>query len=83
MNTTPNWSSPYYGANSICANYLEVADTLEGWGLLYTAPIGGSPDYHLLANAAFLSWFARESPSTGVGGLYDLGGAFSTYSTAC
>ncbi len=37
---------------------------------------------YLLANAAFLSWFARQSPSTAIGGLYDLGGIFSTYSTA-
>ena len=38
---------------------------------------------YLLANGAFLSWFARQSPSTAIGGLYDLGGVFSTYSTAC
>jgi len=82
MNNAPAWTSPYYGAGSICANYLEVADTLEGWGLLYANPIGSSTNY-LLANAAFLSWFARQSPSTGIGGLYDLGGVFSTYSTAC
>jgi hypothetical protein len=83
LNTTPAWSSPYYGAGSICANYLEVADTLEGWPFLLAAQPIGSSTYYLLANAAFLSWFARQSPSTGIGGLYDLGGAFSTYSTAC
>jgi hypothetical protein len=56
---------------------------LEGWPfLLYFDQIGSSTDY-LLANAAFLSWFARQSPSTGIDGLYDLGGAFNTYSTAC
>jgi hypothetical protein len=77
MNTAPAWSSPYYG--NYCATPLEVADTLEGGPWLVAA---SAPKY-LLANAAFLSWFARQSPSTAIGGLYDLGGIFSTYSTAC
>lgn len=57
---------------------LEVADPIEGFGALYL-PL----DQHLLTDGAFLSWFARQSPSTAIGGLYDLGGIFSTYSTAC
>jgi hypothetical protein len=76
MNTTPAWSSPYYG--NFCQTSLEVADPLEGWfGKV-------SPDSkYLLADGAFLPWFARQSPSTAIGGLYDLGGIFSMYSTAC
>jgi hypothetical protein len=78
-NTAPAWSSPYYFDNYYCATPLEVADTLEdGPSLVATS----APRY-LLANAAFLSWFARQNPSTAIGGLYDLGGIFSTYSTAC
>ena len=83
LNTTPGWSSPYYGGSAYCANYLEVADVVEFWPfLLYVNQIGSSTNY-LLADAAFLSWFARESPSTAIGGRYDLAGIFSTYSTAC
>jgi hypothetical protein len=77
-NTAPAWSSPYFGDSSICTTPLEVADTLED-GPALAAP----SSRYLLANAAFLSWFARQSPSTAIGGLYDLGGIFSTYSTAC
>ena len=77
-NTAPAWSSPYFFGGSACTTVLEVADPLEE-GLAFYVP----PDRHILANAAFLSWFARQSPSTAIGGLYDLGGIFSTYSTAC
>jgi hypothetical protein len=76
QNTAPAWSSPYYG--NFCATYLEVADPLFGIGFLVVPP-----DQHALADGAFLSWFARQSPSTGIGGLYDMAGIFSTYSTAC
>jgi hypothetical protein len=58
---------------------LEVADPLEEGIFLYAQ---ASPKY-LLADGAFLSWFARQSPSTAIGGLYDVAGFFSTYSTAC
>ena len=52
--------------------------SLEG---LVSSP---SPDSkYLVADGAFLSWFARQSPSTAIGGLYDLRCVFSTYSTAC
>jgi hypothetical protein len=76
-NTAPAWSSPYYF--NFCQTPLEVADTLEGGPAIYAY---ASPRY-FLANAAFLSWFARQSPSTAIGGRYDIGGVFSTYSTAC
>ena len=76
-NTAPAWSSPYFGEFS-CTAVLEVADPLED-GIAFYVP----PDQHTLADGAFLSWFARQSPSTAIGGRYDMGGIFSTYSTAC
>jgi hypothetical protein len=74
-NTAPAWSSPYLFG--VCSPVLEVADPLVD------APLIVPPDQHLLADGAFLSWFARQSPSTGIYGLYDMAGIFSTYSTAC
>jgi len=76
QNRAPAWSSPYYF--NFCATYLEVADPLFGIGFLAVPP-----DQHALADGAFLSWFARQSPSTGIFGLYDMAGLFSTYSMAC
>jgi hypothetical protein len=79
MNTAPAWSSPYYF--NACQTSLEVADPLEGAGFFLLTNLPDSK--YLVADGAFLSWFARQSPSTGVGGFYDLGSVFSTYSTAC
>jgi hypothetical protein len=76
MNTAPAWSSPYYEGGAACTTQLEVADALEGFGALY---VPGLPTNWLLADGAFLSWFARQSPSTAHAGLYDLGGIFNTY----
>jgi hypothetical protein len=75
-NLAPAWTSPYF-VPGFCTTPLEVADPLEAWVLNFP------PDQHLLADGAFLSWFARQSPSTGVYGLYDVVGIFNTYSTAC
>jgi hypothetical protein len=82
LNPAPGWSSPYFAGGTICTTVLEVADPLEEGPLLIAQPPGSSPIY-LLSDAAFLSWFARQSPSTAISGLYDLGGIFNTYSTAC
>jgi len=73
----PAYYDPYY-YGGYCTTPLEVADPLEGW----FGTVSPTSKY-LVADGAFLSWFARQSPSTGFGGLYDLGGIFSTYSTAC
>jgi hypothetical protein len=80
-NTVPVWSSPYFSdpVPGACTTVLEVADPLEDGIFLYAY---ASPSY-LPADGAFLSWFARQSPSTALGGFYDLAGVFSTYSTAC
>jgi hypothetical protein len=77
QNMAPAWSSPYLFGGSTCMPVLEVADPLV------EVPIIAPPDQHLLADGAFLPWFARQSPSTGIYGLYDMAGIFSTYSTAC
>jgi len=79
-NTAPAWSSPFFGGG--CTTILEVADPLEN-GPSLGVPALGSPTVYALADAVYLSWFARESPSTAVGGLYDEGGIFSTFSDAC
>jgi hypothetical protein len=76
-NLAPRWTSRFY---ALCSDALEVADPLEGMALRVTPP--GGPTY-LLADGAFLPWFARESPSTALAGGYDLIGAFDTYSTSC
>jgi len=46
---------------------------------------GGAGPPLLLIHGWPQTWygFARQSPTTAIGGLYDLGGIFSTYSTAC
>ena len=82
FNTTPAWTSPFYAGGTVCLPVLEVADPLEGGPFLGAQPPGSSTLY-LLANAAFLSWFARQSPSMAYAGLYDLGGMFSTSSAGC
>jgi hypothetical protein len=76
MNTTPGWTVIPPGG--FCDTALEVADPLENYFISATA----APNY-LLSDGAFLSWFARQSPSTAIGGLYDQAGIFNTYSTAC
>ena len=81
-NPAPAWTSPYYFDSPPCLPIMEVADPLEGVGFLPILAVGSSTIYGL-ADAAFLSWFARQAPSTSFGGTYDLAGVFSTYSTAC
>jgi hypothetical protein len=76
-NEAPRWTSQFYAA---CGDALEVADPLEGRAVSARTPAGTT---HLLADGAFLSWFARESPSTAIGGRYDAIGAFDAYSTPC
>jgi hypothetical protein len=75
----PEWTSPYFPAG--CSILYEVADPLE-----VGAPSIGVPDGNridLFADAVFQSWFARRSPSTAFGGLYDLGGVFQSFSDSC
>ena len=64
-----------------CANVYEVADPLEDGPTGVGVPDSGHID--VFADAAFQSWFARQSPSTAFGGLYDLIGVFQSFSDSC
>lgn len=70
-NVVPNWTvanQPQYG----CSNLLEVGDPLVGqvW------QIGGLN----FQDETYVSWFARQKPSIGYGGLYSFRGTFNSYS---
>jgi hypothetical protein len=79
-NATPRWlfSLPPL-IPSACISGLEVGDPLE----MSTFPVAlGSTTYYF-QDAAFLSWFARQSPSIGYMSRYSFTGTFTTYSTPC
>jgi len=87
-NSAPAWRSPFYAGGTICGSTLEVADPLEGDGTVFGSPVaavgpssGGT--VFLLADGAYLSWFARQQPSTAIAGRYDVIGAFTTPSSPC
>jgi hypothetical protein len=76
-NIVPNWISPIapqYG----CTNALEVGDPLVG--VVFTVS-GFSSDH--LQDVAFFNWFARQSPSTAIKGLYTYLGTFTSLSKMC
>ncbi len=76
-NVVPNWISPIapqYG----CNNALEVGDPLVG---VVFSPSGFS-SYHL-QDEAFFSWFARQTPSKAINGLYSYLGTLTGLSTMC
>jgi len=81
-NTAPPWTSPDSGYGTACLPTLEVADPVSA-SFRIGATVAGSPKLYILADAVFLSWFARESPSTAISGLYDAAGFLSTFSQAC
>lgn len=73
-NTVPNWSvpsEPQYG----CSNVLETGDPLVGTAFTVNG-------YHP-QDEAFLSWFARQSPSIGYDGRYTYLGTFTTVAPSC
>jgi len=80
-NMAPAWTSAGSGDPTACLPTLEVADPVEAYGI--GATVAGSPKLYILADAVFLSWFARETPSTAIVGLYDAAGFLSTFSQAC
>jgi hypothetical protein len=75
----PLWTSPFFPLG--CTNVYEVADPLEDGAPFVGVPDSGHID--LFADAVFQSWFARQSPSTAFGGLYDLIGVFQGFSDSC
>jgi hypothetical protein len=79
-NVVPQWQGVFIGASHPCQELLEAADPVE------QLPIGVPlPDGRLTAmtNAVTLSWFARESPSRALFGLYDLTGTITEPSSPC
>jgi hypothetical protein len=71
-NVIPSWATPpLYPCNS----QLEVGDPLVGT----TFTDNG---YHL-QDEAFLSWFARQVPSTGIGGMYSFLGTLTAPPPVC
>lgn len=73
-NVVPTWTSPLapqYG----CSNAFEVGDPLVGVAF----DVNG---YHP-QDEAFLSWFARQSPSIGIDGRYSYLGTLTAPSPAC
>jgi hypothetical protein len=75
----PAWTSPYFPGG--CSSLYEVADPLETGGPLVGVPDSGHLD--LFADAVFQSWFARASPSSAIGGRYDIAGALNSHSSGC
>ncbi len=72
-NPTPAWG--HIGQQPNCQNNFEVGDPLTGT-LLPPVNLNGYT-YHL-QELAFFSWFYRQSPSIGAGGLYSDNGTFTT-----
>jgi len=79
-NSTPPWSFTLPPlVPQACSNALEVGDPLE----LAQFPVTlGATTYHF-QDEAFLSWFARQTPSIGYLGRYSFTGTFTSYSTPC
>jgi len=68
-NIVPAWG--HIGQQGGCQNNLEVGDPVTGNG--FTVSKGGKT-YHP-EDLVFLSWFARQTPSNGAGGLWSFTGS--------
>lgn len=75
-NIVPPWSG---GQVTSCSSLLEVGDPLTGIGFDVAL---SNFDYHL-TDLAFLSWFARQSPSTAINGMYSFLGALASPPPVC
>jgi len=71
-NATPSWGG--VGQVSGCQNNLEVGDPLSGQPNI-TATMPNTTTYSL-QELAFFSWFFRQNPSLGAGGLWSDNGTF-------
>jgi hypothetical protein len=74
----PDYKLPFIPQGA-CQRLLEVGDPLVGFS--YEVEIGNTV-YHP-QDIAFLSWFARQSPSEGIHGRYTYRGTLKTYSPSC
>jgi hypothetical protein len=76
-NTVPPWESPlplssgFYG----CSSLLETGDAVSDAAF----EVNG----YQLQDEAFLSWFAHQAPSIGIGGQYSYLGTFTQPSPLC
>jgi len=76
-NLTPGWGN--VGQVSGCQNNLEVGDPLSGTPDI-TALMSNGVKYNL-QELAFFSWFFRQNPSLGAGGIWSNNGTFGTTSS--
>jgi hypothetical protein len=72
-NLTPAWGN--IGQVIGCQNNLEVGDPLSG---IFVPPVTSNGFTYNPQELAFFSWFYRQSPSIGSGGLYSNNGTFTT-----
>ena len=72
-NLAPAWG--HIGQVSGCQNDLEIGDPLSGTSLPQVSLNGFN---YTLQELAFFSWFYRQSPSIGSGGLYSDNATFTT-----
>ena len=77
-NPTPAWG--HIGQVSGCQNNLEVGDPLTGT-VFANLKLNGMT-YHP-QELAFFSWFYRQTPSMGTGGLYSNAGTFTAPQGTC
>ncbi len=75
-NPTPGWTA---GQATQCQFDLEVGDPVTG--VAFSASLNGTT-YHP-EDLVFLSWFARESPSSAVNGWYTFLNTFASPSPVC
>ncbi|MBI3824864.1 MAG: hypothetical protein HY294_02590 [Candidatus Rokubacteria bacterium] len=75
-NATPGWLA---GQASVCQKNLEVGDPVTG--IAFTVALNNFT-YHP-EDLVFLSWFARESPSSAVNGWYTFLNTFATPPAVC
>jgi hypothetical protein len=76
-NPTPGWSAGQ--AAGTCQKNLEVGDPVTG--IAFNVPLNGMT-YHP-EDLVFLSWFARQSPSTAVNGWYSFLNSFASLPAVC
>jgi hypothetical protein len=74
----PTWGG--IGQVVTCQNNFEVGDPLSGTEAPAISFNGFT--YHF-QELAFFSWFYRDSPSQGAGGVYSSNGTFKGFAKAC